>query len=56
MDEFDPQALTVAQARRRIQAEVRAVSAVERVAIRDALGRVLAETVVSPLAVPQHDN
>jgi molybdopterin molybdotransferase len=28
----------------------------ERVAVRDALGRVLAEDVISPMDVPGHDN
>ena len=32
------------------------VQAVEKVALRDALGRVLAEDIVSPIDVPPHDN
>ncbi|MGV2482078.1 UNVERIFIED_CONTAM: molybdopterin molybdenumtransferase MoeA, partial [Salmonella enterica subsp. enterica serovar Weltevreden] len=32
------------------------VATVERVALRSALGRVLAEDIVSPIDVPAHDN
>jgi molybdopterin molybdotransferase len=37
-------------------AEAAIVTEVERLALRDALGRVLAEDIVSPVSVPPHDN
>ena len=46
----------VAEALRRIDAEITAVTDVERVALRDALDRVAAEPVVSPMNVPGHRN
>jgi molybdopterin molybdotransferase len=54
--EHDPHALTVAQARERILAAAAPVQGVERLALRAALGRVLAADVISPLDVPGHDN
>ncbi len=56
MDDFDPSSLLVEQALERIHALAAPVSGVERVAIREALGRVLAESVRSPIDVPAHDN
>ena len=56
MDDFDPSSLLVEQALERIRALAAPVAGVERVAIREALGRVLAESVRSPLDVPSHDN
>src|SRR5204862_6409055 len=52
---YDPKALPVAQAQEFIARLVPRVQAVERVALRSALGRVLAEDVVSAVAVPAHD-
>jgi molybdopterin molybdotransferase len=48
--------LTVAQARDAILAAVRPVSATQTVGLADALERVLARDVISPIAVPAHDN
>ncbi len=48
--------LSVADAHEAIRALVRPVDGVERVAIRAALDRVLAEDVVSTIDVPAHDN
>src|SRR6476620_12785909 len=53
---YDPDALPVAQAQEFIARLVPRVEAVERLALRSALGRVLAEDVVSSIAVPSHDN
>ena len=53
---YDPNALPVAQAQEFIARLVPRVDAVERVAIRSALGRVLAADIVSPIDVPAHDN
>ena len=56
MDDFDPSSLLVEQALERIRALTRPVAGTERVAIRDALGRALAEPVRSSIDVPAHDN
>ena len=53
---YDPNALPVTQAREFIQRLVPQVQAVESLALRSALGRVLARDVVSAIAVPAHDN
>ncbi|MDM0020254.1 molybdopterin molybdotransferase MoeA [Variovorax saccharolyticus] len=55
---YDPKALGVdaVQAFLAQLAEPAIVTEVERLALRDALGRVLAEDIVSPVSVPPHDN
>ena len=53
---YDPNALPVAQARQFIAQLVPKVQAVESLALRSALGRVLARDVVSAIDVPSHDN
>ena len=53
---YDANALPVAQARAFISRLVPRVQAVECLAIRSALGRVLARDVVSAIDVPAHDN
>ncbi|HJW11630.1 MAG TPA: gephyrin-like molybdotransferase Glp [Albitalea sp.] len=53
---YDPNALPVAQAQEFIARLVPRVSAVESLAIRSALGRVLARDIVSAINVPAHDN
>jgi molybdopterin molybdotransferase len=55
-DDYDPNSMPVAKARELIRTFLKPVTAVERVPVRSALGRVLAEDIVSPLAVPGHDN
>jgi molybdopterin molybdotransferase len=55
-DELNEGLLTVAEARARILDAVTAVSGAETVAVREALDRVLAEDVVSPIDVPSHTN
>jgi molybdopterin molybdotransferase len=55
-DDYDPNSMPVAKAREFIARFLTPVSAIERVHIRSALGRVLAEDLVSPLNVPAHDN
>jgi molybdopterin molybdotransferase len=55
-DDYDPNSLPVEQARARIRRFLKPVTAVERVHIRAALDRVLAEDIQSPLDVPGHDN
>lgn len=51
-----PNPLPVDTARALIRRAVTPVAMVERVALRSALGRVLAQDIVSPIDVPAHDN
>ncbi len=55
-DDFDADALLIGQARERILENISPVAGVERLAIREALGRVLAEDVISGINVPGHTN
>ncbi len=55
-DDHDPNSLPVAAAMARIDGLVRPLTGYQRVALRQALDRVLAETVISPLDVPAHTN
>ncbi|HPU52918.1 MAG TPA: molybdopterin molybdotransferase MoeA [Burkholderiaceae bacterium] len=56
LSEYDPQAVPVDDACRVIARMLQPVQAVERLAVRAALGRVLASAVMSPIDVPAHDN
>ena len=56
ISDYDPNSMPVEQARAHIRAFLSPVGTVERLNIRAALGRVLAEDVISPVNVPQHDN
>ncbi|MDH5185177.1 MAG: molybdopterin molybdotransferase MoeA [Gammaproteobacteria bacterium] len=56
MDDFDPNSLTVEQARKRIHESITAIDGFESVAIRRALGRTLATAILSPINVPSHTN
>jgi molybdopterin molybdotransferase len=53
---YDPQALPAASVNAFLERLVDPVTQAEDVAIVDALGRVLAADVVSPISVPPHDN
>ncbi len=55
-DDYDPNSMPVAKAREVIARFLSPVTTTERLNVRAALGRVLAEDVVSPLNVPAHDN
>ncbi len=55
-DDYDPNSMPVAKARELIRSFLAPVTAIERIHIRSALGRVLASDLVSPFAVPGHDN
>ena len=55
-DDYDPNSMPVAKAREVIARFLTPVTATERLHVRSALGRVLAEDVISPLDVPAHDN
>ena len=53
---YDPNAVPVAQAQHIIEQFVQPLQAVEKVALRAALGRVLAQDMLSSINVPAHDN
>ena len=55
-DDYDPNSMPVAKAREFIGRFLTPITVTERVHVRVALGRVLAEDVISPLNVPAHDN
>jgi molybdopterin molybdotransferase len=55
-DDYDPDSMPVAKARAFIHRFLEPLTTVLRVPIRSALGRVLAEDVVSPVNVPAHRN
>jgi molybdopterin molybdotransferase len=55
-DDYDTESLSVEEARRRILAEIKPVIGTEKLSLRTALGRILAENVISPLDVPGHSN
>lgn len=55
-DDYDPNSLPVVEALNRIDQVISPIRGNERVAIRSALGRVLAEDIVSPFDVPGHTN
>ena len=56
MDDYDPNAMSVAQARQFIQQFLSPVTETETLPIRASLSRVLAENIISPSNVPAHDN
>ncbi len=56
MSAYDPNALPVEQAQAIIGAFVAPVQAIEQVALRSALDRILARNIISPINVPAHDN
>src|SRR5436190_1563440 len=55
-DDYDPDSMPVAKARAFIHQFLTPVSGMARVPVREALGRVLAEDIRSPLDVPAHRN
>ncbi len=55
-DDYDPNSMPVDKAREVIARFLSPVAATERLHLRAALGRVLAQDVISPLDVPAHDN
>ncbi len=54
--DYDPDALPVAQAKTLTRNLVEPVRGTQRLFVREALGRVLAQDVISPIDVPAHDN
>ncbi len=55
-NDYDPNSLSFAEAVRRVGAAITPVSGFEQLALREALGRVLHDDLVSPLDVPGHAN
>jgi molybdopterin molybdotransferase len=55
-DASDPDSLPVAEARQRLMEAVTALQASCKRPLRDALGKVLAQDIISPLNVPAHTN
>ena len=55
-DDYDPDSMPVAKARAFIHQFLAPLDSTMRVPVRSALGRVLAEDVVSPVDVPSHRN
>jgi molybdopterin molybdotransferase len=56
VDDYDPDSMPVIQARQYIRDYLTPVTAREYVPLRSALGRILAEDIISPSNVPNHDN
>ncbi len=56
MDDYDPNAMSVNQAKSFIQQFLSPVTETETLPIRQCLGRALAESIISPCNVPAHDN
>jgi len=56
LDGYDPDALRVDKAREAILACLSPVQETEKVSVRDALNRILAEDIVPSINVPAHDN
>ena len=56
MDDYDPNAMSVTQARQFIQQFLQPVTETENVAVMQSLGRVLAADIISPSNVPNHNN
>ena len=56
MEDYDPNAMSVTQAKRYIQQYLHTVYDHEVLSIHDSLGRVIASEVVSPCNVPNHNN
>lgn len=56
MDDYDPNAMSVAQARQFIQQFLTPVTETETLPVMQSLGRVLAADIISPCNVPNHHN
>ncbi len=56
LSDYDPDALPVSHAQQIIRQFVTPIQATEKVAIRSALNRVLAQDIICPINVPAHDN
>jgi molybdopterin molybdotransferase len=56
MEDYDPNSMPVQQARQYIRDYLNPVSTTESLALREALGRILAEDILSTANVPNYDN
>ena len=56
LDDYDPNALRVDKAREAIKACLSPIEEIEKLPVREALGRILAEDIVPKINVPAHDN
>ncbi|MDX1915859.1 MAG: molybdopterin molybdotransferase MoeA [Methylophilus sp.] len=56
IDNYDPNAMSVQQARAFIQQFLDSVAETETLSLRESLGRVLATDIISPCNVPNHNN
>ncbi len=56
LSDYDPDALPVEDAQAIIHQLIQPINAIEKIALRSALDRVLAADIVSPINVPSHDN
>ncbi len=56
MDDYDPNAMSVNQARKFIQQFLQPIAETEILPLRESLGRVLAADIISPSNVPNHNN
>jgi molybdopterin molybdotransferase len=54
-DDYDPNSLTVESALQRIDRDLQPIAGEEQVAIRSALGRILAENILSAMNIPPHN-
>ena len=55
-DDYDPNSMPVEQARTYIQSFLSPVKETEKISLMSSLGRVLAEAIIAPHNVPNHDN
>ncbi|ALG66725.1 gephyrin-like molybdotransferase Glp [Beggiatoa leptomitoformis] len=55
-DIFEPDSLSIEQALAQIQMQLMPVKETEKVALRTGLGRILAETIISPVNIPAYTN
>ena len=55
-DDYDPNSMPVERARALIRQFLKPITTIDRVHIRFALDRILAEDITSPIDVPGHDN
>lgn len=55
-DDYDPDSMPVNKARQFIRTALTPITDTEQLALRDALGRVLAQDLISTVNVPAHDN
>jgi molybdopterin molybdotransferase len=55
-DDYDPNSMSVAKARDYIKRYLSPVSEQQTIPVRESLGRILADDIISPVNVPNHDN